>query len=52
MIADANDALEERGSKLRIREEIVDSGHSPFLSMTERTADFIRRTAGERVPMD
>ncbi|OAP55307.1 hypothetical protein AYL99_10280 [Fonsecaea erecta] len=50
MVSDANEALAQRGSTLRIREETVDSGHSPFLSMTERTADFIRRTAEEQVP--
>jgi len=50
MIADADEALTARGSKLRIRVESVDSGHSPFLSMTERTAEFIRRAAGEEVP--
>jgi hypothetical protein len=51
-IADANEALEKRGSKLRIREEKIESGHSPFLSMTEPTAAFIRRAAGEDVPVN
>ncbi len=46
-IVAANEALEKRGSDLRIKEESVDSGHSPFLSMPERTAEFIRRAAGE-----
>ncbi|KIX96210.1 uncharacterized protein Z520_07988 [Fonsecaea multimorphosa CBS 102226] len=50
MVADANEALSQRGSTLKIREETVDSGHSPFLSVTEQTADFIRRSAGEQVP--
>ena len=50
LIADANEMLEGRGSDLRIREETVQSGHSPFLSMTQRAAEFIRRTAGEDVP--
>jgi len=51
MVADANDDLKGRSSELRIMEEVVDSGHSPFLSMTVRTADFVRRAAGEDVPM-
>jgi hypothetical protein len=51
MIEDANELLKGRGSALRIREETVQSGHSPFLSMTERTAEFIRRTAGEDLPV-
>jgi hypothetical protein len=51
MIADATEVLKERGSELRIREESVESGHSPFLSMPERAAEFIRRSAGEDVPM-
>ena len=33
-----------------IREETVKCGHSPFLSMPERTAEFLRRTAGEQIP--
>ena len=33
-----------------VRTETVASSHSPFLSMPERTADFLRRTAGEQVP--
>ncbi|KIW58089.1 hypothetical protein PV05_02639 [Exophiala xenobiotica] len=49
MIADANEALKARGSTRTIRQEIVDSSHSPFLSMQNRTADFIRRSAGEKV---
>jgi len=47
----ANEALGKRGSELRIREESVESGHSPFLSLTERTAEFIRRAAGEDLPV-
>ena len=50
-IVAANEDLEKRDSELRIREESVDSGHSPFLSRTEQTADFIRRVAGEDVPI-
>lgn len=50
-IITANEELEKRGSELRIREESVDSGHSPFLSRTEQTADFIRRAAGEDLPV-
>ncbi|KAJ9614384.1 hypothetical protein H2200_002520 [Cladophialophora chaetospira] len=50
-IVAANEDLEKRGSGLRIREESVESGHSPFLSRTEQTADFIRRAAGEDVPV-
>lgn len=49
MVADANEDLEKRGSKLTIRTEVVDSGHSPFLTMPEETAAFIRRTAGEEL---
>lgn len=33
-----------------VREETIVSSHSPFLSMPERTADFLRRTAGENIP--
>ncbi|EXJ54706.1 hypothetical protein A1O7_10047 [Cladophialophora yegresii CBS 114405] len=50
-ITDANEALKARGTDLRIREEQVESGHSPFLSKTEQTAAFIRRAAGEDVPV-
>ncbi|KAJ9501938.1 hypothetical protein H2202_002900 [Exophiala xenobiotica] len=49
MIADADEALKARGSTRTIRQEVVDSSHSPFLSMPNRTADFIRRSAGEKV---
>ncbi len=34
-----------------IRVEVVESGHSPFLSMPERTAEFVRRAAGENLPV-
>ena len=51
MIAGANETLKKRGSALKIREEVVEAGHSPFMSMPTRTADFIRRTAGEDLPM-
>ncbi|KIX05569.1 uncharacterized protein Z518_06441 [Rhinocladiella mackenziei CBS 650.93] len=46
MISDANEAYVARGSNWKIREEVVDSGHSPFLSMPDQAADFIRRTTG------
>ena len=32
-----------------IATETVDASHSPFLSMPERTGEFIRRAAGEKV---
>jgi hypothetical protein len=51
MIAGADQALQDRGSDSRLRVETVDCGHSPFLKMPERTSDFIRRSAGEAVPM-
>jgi pimeloyl-ACP methyl ester carboxylesterase len=38
---------EAKGVKFRTEE--VESGHSPFLSMPERTGNFVRRTAGEDV---
>lgn len=39
-----------RDSGAQIRVEELESGHSPFYSMPEQTADFIRRTAGEHLP--
>lgn len=35
------------GAQVRVEE--VESSHSPFLSMPERTAEFIRRAAGEKL---
>jgi pimeloyl-ACP methyl ester carboxylesterase len=49
MLADANETLATKGSTSTIRDEVVESGHSPFLSMPERVVDFIRRSAGEEV---
>ena len=40
--------IEDAG--FRVRTETVVSSHSPFLSMPDRTADFLRRTAGEHIP--
>lgn len=34
----------------QVRVERVESGHSPFYSMPDRTAEFIRRAAGESMP--
>ena len=39
--------IQDCGYSVRVEE--VDAGHSPFLSKPERTADFIRRTAGEEI---
>ena len=33
----------------KVRVEEVASSHSPFLSMPERVAEFIRRSAGENI---
>lgn len=33
-----------------VRVEEIKSGHSPMLAMPERTSDFIRRSAGEKIP--
>lgn len=46
MIAGAKEA----GAKFD-HTETVDSSHSPFLSMAERTSDFVRRAAGEDVAL-
>jgi hypothetical protein len=51
MLAGNDEEMAKRGSKLRIRQEVVDASHSPFLSMPEKTADFIRRSAGEDVSL-
>jgi pimeloyl-ACP methyl ester carboxylesterase len=40
--------MQEDGADVRVEE--VKSSHSPFLSMPERTSDFIRRSAGENLP--
>jgi pimeloyl-ACP methyl ester carboxylesterase len=34
---------------LKVRVEEIDSSHSPFLSMVEKTGDFVRRSAGENI---
>lgn len=39
-----------RDAGFKVREETVHTSHSPFLSQPERTADFLRRTAGEDIP--
>ena len=39
--------IKNAGSFIRV--ETVKCGHSPFLSMPERTAEFLRRTAGEQI---
>ncbi|KIW31457.1 uncharacterized protein PV07_03105 [Cladophialophora immunda] len=49
MIDDANNTLVSMGSSLRIRGEVVESGHSPFLSMPVETANYIRRSVGEKI---
>jgi pimeloyl-ACP methyl ester carboxylesterase len=41
--------IQDDGALVRVEE--VKSSHSPFLSMPERTSDFIRRTAGEQIPV-
>jgi hypothetical protein len=38
----------DSGTQIRVEE--VESGHSPFYSMPERTAEFVRRAAGESLP--
>lgn len=40
--------LQDDGGNVRVEE--IKSSHSPFLSMPDRTSDFIRRSAGERIP--
>lgn len=40
---------EAAGAKIRTEE--FESSHSPFLSLPERAADFIRRSAGENIPV-
>lgn len=40
--------MQDDGSNVRVEE--IKSSHSPFLSMPERTSDFIRRSAGEEIP--
>ena len=37
------------GAQIRVEE--VESSHSPFLSMPERTVEFIQRAAGENLPL-
>jgi hypothetical protein len=51
MLAGNDEEMEMRESKMRIRQEAVDASHSPFLSIPDRTADFIRRSAGEDVAL-
>lgn len=51
MIREADGVLEGRQERRRIRVETVDSGHSPFLSVPQRAAEFVRRAAGEEIPI-
>ncbi|ETN45237.1 uncharacterized protein HMPREF1541_10114 [Cyphellophora europaea CBS 101466] len=40
--------VRQDGGSVRVEE--VEASHSPFLSMPDRTSDFIRRSAGENLP--
>ncbi|OQN98844.1 hypothetical protein B0A48_15190 [Cryoendolithus antarcticus] len=41
------DMARDKGAKVRVEE--FDSSHSPFLSMPERTGEFVRRSVGESI---
>ena len=49
MVDESNETLATMGSPLRIRVEVIEAGHSPFLSTPVETANYIRRCAGEKI---
>lgn len=51
MVQAATQLMKEKGVPGGIRVEEVDSGHSPFLNHVERTGEFVRRCAGENLPV-